>query len=162
MKIRFTGLALIALTLSACAQVPTQRPHTGPEHCQKISDAEVMALFERWNQSLQTGEPSQVAANYGEPSLLLPTLSNTPRLSQAEKEDYFHHFLANKPIAKIDYRFIDKGCNTALDTGIYTFTYQTSGKQVHARYTFSYRWTGNQWLISSHHSSLLPEQPSKP
>ncbi|WP_228198446.1 hypothetical protein [Acinetobacter haemolyticus] len=54
-------------------------------------------------------------------------------------------------------RFIDIGCNTALDTGVYTFSFAKTGEFVKARYSYTYQWNGNQWLITSHHSSLMPE-----
>ena len=79
-------------------------------------------------------------------------------LTAVEKEDYFHHFLENKPVGKIDSRTIEIGCNTAVDVGLYTFTYGTTGAQVKARYTYTYKWDGKQWLITSHHSSAMPEK----
>ena len=111
-----------------------------------------------WNQSLLTGDPDKVVANYAEESTLLPTVSNTPRLTPAQKEDYFHHFLENKPSGKIDFRTLELGCNTAVDTGLYTFTFAKTGAVVQARYTLTYRWDGKQWLITSHHSSVMPEK----
>jgi hypothetical protein len=60
---------------------------------------------------------------------------NRPRLTPAEKEDYVQHFLENKPVGKIDFRTIDVGCTTALDSGLYTFTFGKTGAQVKARYT---------------------------
>ena len=78
--------------------------------------------------------------------------------TKEEKEDYFHHFLENKPVGKIDYSHIEIGCNTASDAGIYTFTYGTTGKKVQARYSFNYQWDGKNWLISQHHSSAMPEK----
>ena len=115
-------------------------------------------MFDRWNQSLQTGDPHQVVANYAERSVLLATVSNKPRLSAADKEDYFKYFLQNKPVGKIDSRTIELGCNTAVDAGLYTFTFGATGAQVKARYTYTYKWDGKQWLITSHHSSAMPEK----
>ena len=128
------------------------------EDCRRTSEKEIAALFDRWNQSLQTGDPHKVVANYAKRSILLPTVSNKPRLTEAEKEDYFHHFLEDKPSGKIDFRFIELGCNSAVDAGVYTFTFAKTGAAVKARYTYTYRWDGKQWLITSHHSSAMPEK----
>jgi uncharacterized protein (TIGR02246 family) len=133
-------------------------PGTRTETCRVTSEQEIAALFDRWNQSLQTGDPHKVVANYAERSILLPTVSNKPRLTAAEKEDYFHHFLENKPSGKIDLRSIDIDCNTALDAGLYTFTFAKTGAVVSGRYSYTYRWDGSKWLISSHHSSAMPEK----
>ncbi len=114
---------------------------------------EISALFDRWNRSLQTGDPHKVVANYAERSILLPTVSNKPRLPAAEKEDYFHHFLENKPVGKIDSRTTEIGCSTAVDSGLYTFTYGTTGAQVKARYTFTYKWDGK--AVVDYKSSLF-------
>jgi uncharacterized protein (TIGR02246 family) len=128
------------------------------ETCKATTEKEIAALFDRWNQSLQTGDPHKVVANYAERSILLPTLSNIPRMTPAEKEDYFHHFLENGPSGEINLRMIDIGCNSAVDTGLYTFNFTKTGTKVSARYTFTYRWDGKQWLITSHHSSAMPEK----
>lgn len=116
------------------------------------------ALFDRWNQSLKTGSAAQVVQNYAVRSILLPTVSNKVRLSVAEKEDYFVHFLENQPVGTIDMRFVDIGCNTALDAGLYTFNFAKTGGKVSGRYSFTYGWDGKQWLITSHHSSVMPEK----
>jgi hypothetical protein len=92
------------------------------EVCKRVSEKEIAGLFDRWNASLQTGDPHEVVANYAPKSVLLPTLSNQPRLSAAEKEDYFEHFLQRKPVGVIDWRSIEVDCNTAVDAGLYTFT----------------------------------------
>jgi uncharacterized protein (TIGR02246 family) len=127
------------------------------EVCQGTNEKEVAALFDRWNASLKTGEPKKVVANYAAKSILLPTVSNKPRLTAAEKEDYFVHFLENKPVGKIDFRSIEIDCNVAIDSGLYTFTFG-DGSTVKARYTYTYKWDGKQWLITSHHSSAMPEK----
>lgn len=156
MKSMYLPLLALAI-LAGCASTPAQQATPGAPACQPVTESEVAALFERWNQSLQTGDAHAVVANYAEHSILLPTVSNTPRLTRAQKEDYFHHFLQNKPAGTIDLRQIHMGCNMAVDAGLYTFTFGTTGKQVRARYSYSYAWNGKDWLITSHHSSAMPE-----
>src|SRR5215831_1859110 len=148
---------LLALVIVTNQVTPSSAQGSAPQ-CKATSEKEIAALFDRWNQSLQTGDPHKVVANYAERSILLPTVSNTPRLTPAEKEDYFHHFLENRPSGKIDMRFIEIGCNSAVDAGLYTFTFAKTGAKVSARYTFTYNWDGKRWLITSHHSSAMPEK----
>jgi uncharacterized protein (TIGR02246 family) len=149
-----------ALLASACVVTPspTSQPSMHTEVCVAASEQQIAALFDRWNDSLQTGDPHRVAANYAIDSILLPTVSNKPRISPEEKEDYFRHFLENKPSGRIDMRRIQVNCNTAVDAGLYTFTFATTGAQVKARYSYTYKWDGTQWLITSHHSSAMPEK----
>ena len=144
--------------LSALAMVTVAaNVHAKSEVCRAASEKEIAALFERWNTSLQTGDPKKVVANYSARSILLPTVSNKPRLTAAEKEDYFQHFLEGKPVGTIDSRVIEIDCNSAIDAGLYTFKF-ADGSEVKARFTFTYKWNGKQWLISSHHSSAMPEK----
>ena len=154
-------IALAAAVLAGCAsrqEMAAGRRGIYTEVCRETTEEEIAALFDRWNRSLLTGDPRQVTANYAEHSLLLPTMSNQPRLTPAEKEDYFRHFLENGPVGRIDMRFIEIGCNTAVDTGLYTFKFARTGEEISGRYTFTYRWNGSEWLITSHHSSALPEK----
>jgi hypothetical protein len=127
------------------------------EECRLPSKSEVASLFDRWNASLKTGDPKKVVANYATPSILLPTVSNKARFTAAEKEDYFMHFLQRKPEGKIDDRMIEVDCNSATDAGLYSFKF-ADGSVVKARYSFAYRKVGDEWLISSHHSSGMPEK----
>ncbi|ABR88856.1 Uncharacterized conserved protein [Janthinobacterium sp. Marseille] len=145
------------ISLSALVFVTATNVYAKSEVCHATSEKQIASLFDRWNASLQTGEPAKVVANYAAKSILLPTVSNQPRLSVAEKEDYFAHFLAHKPVGSIDSRSIELNCNSAVDAGLYTFKFD-DGSQVKARYTFTYKWDGKQWLISSHHSSAMPEK----
>ena len=161
MKIKASCLFFVAAVLAGCASNQVERTGAQSAHtesCKATSKAEIAALFDRWNRSLQTGDPHKVVANYAVRSILLPTVSNVPRLTPAEKEDYFHHFLENRPSGKIDFRFIEIGCNTAFDAGLYTFTFARTGDSLSGRYTFTYRWNGSEWLITSHHSSVMPEK----
>jgi uncharacterized protein (TIGR02246 family) len=147
------------LLIIAGAVVAATSPHVlaRSETCHATSEKEIAALFDRWNNTLRSGDPKKVVANYATKSILLPTVSNEPRLTPEAKEDYFVHFLENKPVGKIDSRIIEIDCNTAFDSGLYTFTY-SDGSQTKARFTYTYKWNGKQWLITSHHSSAMPEK----
>ena len=160
-------LSLSILSLSACSTTSNTNTPTNSANataCKATTEAEIAGLFERWNNALKTGDAKKVVANYAPKSILLPTVSNKPRYSAAEKEDYFKHFLALKPAGKINQRHVQIGCNTAFDAGLYTFHMGKTGKDVQARYSYTYAWDGKQWLITSHHSSAMPEKttPSAP
>lgn len=90
---------------------------------------------------------------------MLPTLSDRPRLTRAEKEDYFKHFMEKEPIGSIDMRWTQLYGDTAIDSGLYSFCFKRTGQTIHGRYTFTYKRVGQDWTITSHHSSLLPGKP---
>ena len=142
------GVALAAVATTAFARTET---------CHAATEKDIAGLFDRWNKSLQTGDPKKVVANYATKSVLLPTVSNKPRLTPEEKIDYFVMFLKKKPSGTIDSRTVMVDCNTAVDAGIYTFKFG-DGSTVQARYTYTYKWDGKEWLITSHHSSAMPEK----
>jgi uncharacterized protein (TIGR02246 family) len=126
-----------------------------------VTEAQVAALFDRWNGTLATNDPDKVVANYAPDAVLLATVSNTPRFTQGERRAYFVDFLKNKPQGVINNRRIKLGCNTAVDAGVYTFTMGANGAVVPARYTYTYENRGGQWLITSHHSSAMPEKTAE-
>ena len=168
MKISIISTILLSSIYSLSVQAESYNKNNNPaahgsnhnvQACKKVTKEEIASLFERWNDSLKTLDAKKVVANYAEDSVLLATVSNKPRLTPAEKEDYFNHFLAKKPIGRIDSRHIKIHCNNAVDTGLYTFTFGDGQevKAVKARYTYNYHWDGKNWLITSHHSSAMPE-----
>lgn len=157
MRVLTLLLALVVVPTVSFADVPQ---HT--EVCVAESEQDIAALFDRWNESLKTGDRYKVVANYASKSVLLPTVSSKPRFTVEEKADYFQHFLENQPEGRIDSRTIELDCNTAIDEGLYSFTFQKTGVTVKARYTFTYKWDGKQWLITSHHSSKLPTEQAPP
>ena len=132
-----------------------------PVTCIKASEQDVAGLFTKWNDSLATGDAEKVADLYVSDAVLLPTISNQVRLTNQERIDYYNDFLKKGPQGKIDSRTIRIGCNKAIDTGVYTFTFKDNS-QVTARYTFTYVWDDNSWKISTHHSSAMPETVSTP
>lgn len=117
----------------------------------------ILALFDQWNHSLATGDASAVAANYAADAILLPTVSHKIRHTEAERIDYFEHFLLKKPHGKMDQVNVRIFGDIALNSGLYTFTFD-DGSKIHARYTFVYKkQPDGRWLIIEHHSSKLPE-----
>lgn len=47
--------------------------------CSNATEPQIAALFTKWNDKLTTYDPDQIVPLYAEKSVLLPTLSNTPR-----------------------------------------------------------------------------------
>lgn len=121
-----------------------------------MTEKEVLALFEKWNDVLQTGDAEQVAALYDADAILLPTVSNQVRHNHAERVDYFVNFLAKGPVGKIDEANVRIWGDLAINSGIYTFTFK-DGSVVPARFTYLYRFNGEGWKIVEHHSSMMPE-----
>jgi len=83
-------------------------------------------------------------------------LKNGTERYKEEIEDYFVAFLAKGPVGKIDEANIRTFGDIAINSGVYTFTFK-DGQTVTARYTYVYRWNGQDWKIIEHHSSQLPE-----
>ena len=153
-KIMSLSIVIASLLVATQASAATRA-----ERCVPVSDSQIESLFDRWNSSLATGDPQKVVANYAKDSVLLATISNQPRDTPEEKVDYFTAFLKKTPQGEINFRHIYKDCNTAIDAGTYTFTLN-DGSKVPARYTFTYKYFGKKlgWLITTHHSSMMPEK----
>jgi uncharacterized protein (TIGR02246 family) len=128
--------------------------------CPTVTKAEIAALFEQWDQSLQTGKPSEVVKNYADDAILVPTVSNKVRHTYPEIEDYFQRFLSLKPDGRIEEQNIQIYCDVAVNSGVYTFAVVKEGQpsEVKARFTFVYHKVGDRWLIVDHHSSGMPEK----
>ncbi|MCF8050144.1 MAG: SgcJ/EcaC family oxidoreductase [Desulfobacterales bacterium] len=122
-------------------------------------EKEIEDRFVAWNQALQTGNPDKVTALYAKDAVLLPTVSARVRHNHDEIRDYFVHFLAKKPVGRIDEQNIRVFGDIAVNSGLYTFTLSENGKEtdVAARFSFVYRRDGDRWQIIEHHSSILPE-----
>ncbi len=127
------------------------------EVCVAAEEKEIAALLDRWKASIESGNPHKVIAHYASRSVLLPLSSSKPRLTLDDKEDYYRHFLKNKPLIHLKSHTIELDCNTAINEGLYTFTFKKTGDIVNARYNIVYKWDGLQWLITSDHSSVLPQ-----
>lgn len=124
-----------------------------------ITEGEVRALFQLWNNALATGDSRLVASRYAVNSgaVLLPTVSDVPRTDFASIKDYFDAFLLKEPQGEILSGDIRIGDGWAQDCGIYEFTFGATGDKVKGRYSYIYVYENNQWKISHHHSSVMPE-----
>ncbi|GAX34906.1 SgcJ/EcaC family oxidoreductase [Nodularia sp. NIES-3585] len=154
-----SALSSVFGAVLACASIVPITPVQAQTNCPRATRPEIAGLFDRWNSSLQTGDPNLVTENYARNAILLPTVSNQVRRNHEEIQDYFVKFLELQPIGKINYSSIRLYCGVAIDSGTYTFTVVNNGQteQVRARYTFVYNRIGNRWLIAEHHSSAMPE-----
>ena len=146
-----TAIALFTLVAAASAFAQTTQT------CATVDEKQIAGLFDRWNASLKTLDPSRVVANYATDAVLLATVQNQPRLTQDDRLNYFTKFLKSSPEGTINSRTIKVGCNTASDVGTYTFKMR-DGSQVAARYSYIYSYQNGGWLISHHHSSAMPEK----
>lgn len=98
------------------------------------AEAQIKALFDRWNAPLASGNANRVANPYAPDSvlLLLPTDSSEIRITRAARVD-------------------------AVDSGLYEFTLTNkdgSKSKVDVRYTFVYERSRGKWLIVTPWASL--------
>lgn len=122
-----------------------------------MSDKEVNEIFNLWNDACATLDPDTVAKRYAKETILLPTVSNTPRMDYDSIKAYFVDFLQRKPQGVLLESKVIKGDDWALDAGIYEFTMGATGDKVKARYTYLYKFEDSEWKIAHHHSSVMPE-----
>ncbi len=154
-------LAAGAATLLAIGPVSASSVAARSMQCAPASKGTIKAQFKRFNDSWQTHDPDKVTALFLPDAVLLATVSNKPRTTHSEIRDYFDHFLLSRPFAKIDTSTIRLSCNTASRAGTWTIALtdpKTHKKtDVHARFSFLYKFEHGQWWIKHLHSSLMPE-----
>ena len=125
------------------------------------TEDEVAGLFDTWNEALATGDAETVADLYAPDAVLLPTLSDEIRSDREELVEYFtEDFLPKQPqgvVTESEVFVIDE--DSASHSGNYDFTITNSDgttSVVPARFTYVYEKTGDDWLITTHHSSAQP------
>lgn len=149
---KYLKYVAIACVMSLNANANTDRGKS----CNYMTESDAAAAFEQWNNGLASGNSQHMASLYSEEAVLLPTVSNQMRLNRSQIADYFDAFLKKGPVGEIEQRVFVAGCNNALDTGIYSFSF-ADGSQARARYTYVHRYIDGNWFISHHHSSVMPE-----
>lgn len=159
-----TAAALISTfaPISAGAMSTPQSTQT----CPATTTADIEAQFERLSDAWATRDPDLVTALFTDEPVLLPTVSNTPRTTPAAVRDYFVSFLTSQPVARIDTSTIEIDCLTASRVGTCTVTLTDPAtgqtRDVHARYSFIYRFEDGTWKIDHLHSSMMPEAAPVP
>jgi uncharacterized protein (TIGR02246 family) len=144
-------LAMLALPQRAAADAAKPCPEPSP------NTQSIARLFDRWNASLATGKPEEVAKLYADDAVLLPMLSGGPHVGRAEIGAYFAQFLRRHPQGAVTRRTIKIDCGNALDAGAYVF--RVTGRRKGTRmliggvYTLRYEHHNGNWLIVHHHIS---------
>lgn len=157
-----------ALVFSAAVALPTQAQNTNNNTTPSsiVStinplNTEVEKAGEQWAQPLASRKVENIIALYDSQAVLLATFTN--QLDSTDKISNYFTGLFQKEGLKVQYneqkiRILDE--NTAVNCGLYTFSYTENGKvvEVPARYTFIYEKKGDNWSIVQHHSSIRPEK----
>ncbi|MGJ4925659.1 SgcJ/EcaC family oxidoreductase [Bradyrhizobium sp. HKCCYLS2038] len=130
--------------------------------CPTTSEAQIEGLFTSFNDAWATKDPAKVTALFTKKPVLLATVSNQPRTTPEDVNDYFVKFLKNSPVGRIDTSTIELDCNTATRLGTWTVTLTDTASgaktDVKARYSFIYRYEDGVWKIDHLHSSMMPEK----
>lgn len=159
-----TAAALIS-TVAPISAWATPTPHS-TQTCPAATTADIEAQFERFSDARATRDPDVVTALFTDEPVLLPTVSNTPRTTPAAVRDYFVSFLTGQPVARIESSTIQIDCLTASRVGTWTVTLTDPAtgqtRDVHARYSFIYRFEDGTWKIDHLHSSMMPEAAPVP
>lgn len=115
--------------------------------------------LDTWFKAVSTGSSNTVMKLYTKDAVLLPTLSPKVCNTPASRKEYFDKFTTKQNLkGTLNEEHIQVFGNTAINSGLYTFTFIKEGKEVSvpARFTFVYRHTPHGWMIIDHHSSKLP------
>lgn len=122
---------------------------------------DVEKLLDRWFAALETGDPSQVSALYARDAILLATFNGRVKKGHRKIRGYFEReFLPKHPVGMAVEAYTRVLGGVAVNSGLCSFQIDSKGEgraTVKARYTFVYQWTGSDWKIVEHHSSLSPE-----
>lgn len=124
------------------------------------ADPQIEKLGQQWATALSSGNPQKIAALYDKNAFLYATFNN--KLSTTDSLlNYFKKLMQHKNLAvQFNKQNIRRYNETAINSGLYTFSYTDGNKTVKipARYTFVYTLEPQGWLIVDHHSSQLPEE----
>ena len=126
--------------------------------------ADVLAAIENWGKTVADGctsDPNKIANLYAKDGVLWGTISQSIRRDAAGIQDYFKVACVKLPKLTVEFKdhFVRVYGNTAIDSGIYVFSFEKDGAKTDlpARYTFVLVKSSGQWQIVDHHSSAMPK-----
>jgi uncharacterized protein (TIGR02246 family) len=122
--------------------------------------SDVDQATQAWIEAFNEHDAEKIAALYHSEAVLWGTFSPELITSNDGIRGYFEmNFQLNPPPnTSIGARQTRIYGDTAISSGHYSFEMDVQGQahSVSARFSFTYRLLGDQWLIVDHHSSLLP------
>ena len=129
------------------------------------ADAAIRAATQQWATAFNTcKEP--VASLYEPEALLWGTVSTSLLSAPEPIKQYFAGTCGPTPKPSVELgQFVVRSYgDIGISSGGYTFTVFPGGQQriAPARFAFTFRRSGDKWLIVSHHSSLQPASPAPP
>ena len=120
-----------------------------------MSNTITSELLQRWISVVESGDPKQVTNLYLDNGILLGTFSNKERVGHKLILEYFENLLKSPVEVQIVSENPHVFESSAVNVGHYNFV--TGGKTINARFSFVYHKDNDDWKITSHHSSVMPE-----
>ena len=120
-----------------------------------MSDSITSGLLQKWINAIKTGDPKEVTNLYYDDGILLGTFSNKERIGHELILEYFENLLKSPVEVEIVSEHTSVSESVAVNSGLYNFV--TNGKTINARFSFVYQKNNDEWKITSHHSSVIPE-----
>ena len=133
----YTNHKQTALHAASSSQPPENLP--GPDD---TTEETIRGLFSLWNYALATGEPRIVTKRYAKDAVLMPSISDAPRMDPESIHAYYEDYLLQKPQKRVIEGRIRIGHGWAEDAGVCEIRLlaATDGnrKPFKARYSFVY------------------------
>ena len=136
---------------------------TGCQSMTPSSKGEIEAAAQSWIVALNSCAVDRILPLYDREAILWPTTSREIANSPEKIRQYFERVCSSptRPQGALNEQNVRMYGDIAINSGTYTFTVVRDGKPtaIPARFSFTYRRTGGQWLIVDHHSSGMPAAP---
>ena len=120
-----------------------------------MSESTTTELLQKSTSEIKNGDPKQVTSLYHEDGILLGTFSPKERVGHKLILEYFEGLLKSPVEVQIVSEHPHVFESSAVNVGHYNFV--TGGKTINARFSFVYHKDNDDWKITSHHSSVMPE-----